>query len=180
MDAAQIIIVFLTTLPATLAALAALIAAMRNANKIDENTKLTKTVKDDVAESKEAGKTEAAEAVKTTLHAVQASTEAVAEVAKSINGKMDDRIEEVRRLAFSEGVLQGKQIASEHAKILAANTEQVRINTDKIVSLARHDEKNRENLKVLREAIEKLTLESIPAAAAIAEIEKRHDERNVE
>lgn len=152
--------VFLNNLPATLTAFAALVASigaivasLRNTQKIDENTVLTSAVKEDVKKikteavegAKEVAATAAAVAQKTEAASTK-TADAVAEVAKAVNGRMDERIEDARKAAYAEGMLQGSKLATEHAAQLQANTL-------RIEALNEHTKRNAEHLRVIQESL---------------------------
>lgn len=134
----QILIVFFTTLPATIAAVGALISSIRNTKKINENTEITKgaivETKDKVdsalkksadearIEAAAAAKAVAARAViaakevadataKQAADAVKQTTEAVQTLTTAVNGRMDQLLKEARDKAFAEGYLKGQQEA---------------------------------------------------------------------
>jgi len=84
MDWTQVVVALAVGLPATLAAIGAIIQGLRNSSKIDENTKLTKL-----------GTTEATVNAKTAAQAAHSAKVAAESLSKSFDGELDVRIKNV-------------------------------------------------------------------------------------
>jgi hypothetical protein len=117
MDLDHLINTFIVTLPATIAAVGALLASLRNAQKIDtSNKKIDANTVITVAAKKEV--TAQAETAKT---AAESAAVKVAEVATAINGRMDERVQ----AAKAEGYIDGRKAHEEQAAKIAANTDRI-------------------------------------------------------
>lgn len=90
----QVLIALIGGMPAMLAAIGALIVAIRGNQKIDENTTLTKQTK---------------------TVAVEAKQETV-EVKNAVNGRMEELLNEARRKAYAEGFAVGQREAIKQIK----------------------------------------------------------------
>lgn len=131
----SVLIALITGLPATLAALGALLVTIKKLwtidEKLDQNTKLTKETGTNLVETigahdsalretEDKAKKEAALiASKIAATAAVKTDQNVKELAKALNGRMDQQIETVKTAAYAEGLLAGKKDAEVHASRLA-------------------------------------------------------------
>jgi flagellar biosynthesis/type III secretory pathway protein FliH len=144
-------------LPAILAAVGALITSLRNGRRIEENTAITVATKTDVAKKLEMGEATRQATVRAAdlvIASNKQSAVVIQEVAKTINGRMDQHLEEAKNRAYAEGLREGQKLTHELKEQIATNSALIRSHEEQI---KRHAEHYDENAKLLREEIAKLT-----------------------
>lgn len=159
----QIIGLFIATLPATLTAIAAMIASLRNSKKIDANTAITAATKDEVKHVAETAKDEAAkvagiatEAAKVALDVAKVKDEKLDALAVAVNGQAVKN----ETAAYEKGLSIGLAQAERLDRQIAVNTERLNGMERQLLTQAErttlHAERNEANNKYLREQLAEL------------------------
>jgi len=159
MDFTQIILAFLAGLPATIAAIGALIVSVRGNKKIDDNTKVTiKAASETRTEAINAASHVASQAVAAAKQVAQtagATQDAIQGLTSAVNGRMDKQIQTEKDASFLEGKMES--FKHEVADLIRGISDQAaadRVRLD--ARITEHAERNAQQLELFRADIRKL------------------------